>query len=92
MSASFPLLLIAAKIFEASRPEFIDAWKWNVEHNVIPKDSPVFLDIDYSLTTRDIAEVFRRLGIDPLKMPTTHEVKLTENTPVPARSSAAPAA
>ena len=67
-----------AKIFEASRPEFIDAWKWNVEHNVIPKDSPVFPDIDYSLTTRDIAEVFRRLGIDPLKMPTTHEVKPTE--------------
>ena len=67
-----------AKIFEASRPEFIDAWKWNVEHNVIPKDSPVFPDIDYSLTTRDIAEVFRRLGNDPLKMPTTHEVKPTE--------------
>ena len=38
----------------------------------------VFPDIDYSLTTRDIAEVFRRLGIDPLKMPTTHEVKPTE--------------
>ena len=53
-----------AKIFEASRPEFIDAWKWNVEHNVIPKDSPVFPDIDYSLTTRDIAGVFRRLGIE----------------------------
>ena len=43
-----------------------------------PAVSPVFPDIDYSLTTRDIAEVFRRLGIDPLKMPTTHEVKPTE--------------
>lgn len=67
-----------AKIYRASRPEFIDAWKWNVEQGNIPKDTPVFPDIDYSLTTRDIAEVFRRKGINPLKMPTSHEVKPME--------------
>lgn len=64
-----------AKIYEASRPEFVDAWKWNVAHGVIPKDSPAFPDIDYSLTTRDIAEVFRRKGINPMSMPKTYETK-----------------
>ena len=39
---------------------------------------PAFPDIDYSLTTRDIAEVLRRKGINPLTMPTTHEVKQME--------------
>ena len=67
-----------AKIYEASRPEFVDAWKWNVAHGEIPKDTPAFPDIDYSLTTRDIAEVLRRKGINPLTMPTTHEVKQME--------------
>lgn len=78
MSASFPLLLVPLRF---SKPAVLNSstpGSGNVEHNVIPKDSPVFPDIDYSLTTRDIAEVFRRLGIDPLKMPTTHEVKPTE--------------
>ena len=67
-----------AKIYEASRPEFVDAWKWNVAHGEIPKDTPAFPDIDYSLTTRDIAEVLRRKGINPLTMPTSHEVKPME--------------
>ena len=67
-----------AKIYEASRPEFVDAWKWNVEHGYLPKDTPAFPDIDYSLTTRDIAELLRRKGINPLTMPKTHEVKTME--------------
>jgi ferredoxin hydrogenase large subunit len=64
-----------AKIFEASRPEFVDAWRWNIEHGELPKDTPAFPDIDYALTTRDIAEVFRRKGINPLDMPKTYETK-----------------
>lgn len=65
-----------AKIYEASRPEFVDAWKWNVANGVLPADTPAFPDIDYSLTTRDIAEVFRRKGINPLTMPKTYETKI----------------
>ncbi len=60
-----------AKIFEASRPEMCDAWKYLVANGKIPADTPKFPDIDAVLTARDIAEIFRRKGIDPMKMPKT---------------------
>lgn len=60
-----------AKIFEASRPEFNTAWRWLKKHKEIPEDTPSFQDIDASLTARDLAELFRRNGINPLKMPKT---------------------
>ena len=56
-----------AKIFEASRPEFCHAWKWLKEKGHIPEDTPKFPDVDAVLTTRDLAELFRRLDINPLK-------------------------
>lgn len=58
-----------AKIFEASRPEMNTAWRWAMANNLIPKDTPSYQDIDASLTARDIAELMRRKGINPLNMP-----------------------
>ncbi|AWB10392.1 ferredoxin hydrogenase large subunit [Thermodesulfobium acidiphilum] len=67
-----------AKIFEASRPEFHAAWKFLREKKIIPDNTPKFPDIDAVLTTRDLAEVFRRKGINPLEMPEEAEEKITE--------------
>jgi ferredoxin hydrogenase large subunit len=66
-----------AKIFEASRPEFNTAWRWSIEQGIIPKDAPSFQDIDASLTARDIAELMRRKGINPLLMPKTRKERGT---------------
>ena len=55
-----------AKIFEASRPEMNTAWRYLVATKEIPADTPSFQDIDASLTARDIAELMRRKGINPL--------------------------
>jgi ferredoxin hydrogenase large subunit len=57
-----------AKIFEASRPEFNSAYNYLVRNGEIPAQTPSFQDIDAVLTARDIAEIFRRKGIDPLKL------------------------
>lgn len=57
-----------AKIFEASRPEFQSAHKYLVREGKIPANTPAFGDIDATLTTRDLAEIFRRKGINPLAM------------------------
>lgn len=62
-----------AKIFEASRPEMNTAWRYLIANNEIPKDTPSFQDIDASLTARDLAELMRRKGINPLEMPKTRE-------------------
>lgn len=62
-----------AKIFEASRPEMNSAWRYLVANKEIPADTPSFQDIDASLTARDIAELLRRKGINPLSMPKTRE-------------------
>jgi len=62
-----------AKIFEASRPEMNTAWRWLIEHKEIPANTPSFQDIDASLTARDLAELFRRKGINPLLMPKTRK-------------------
>ncbi len=58
-----------AKIYEASRPEFKSAWKWLREKGIIPDTVPPFRDVDAVLTTRDLAELFRRKGINPLEFP-----------------------
>ncbi len=55
-----------AKIFEASRPEMCNAWKWLKENGHIPENTPKFPDVDAVLTTRDLAELFRRLKINPV--------------------------
>lgn len=62
-----------AKIFEAARPEMNTAWRWLVANGEIPKDTPSFQDIDASLTARDLAELMRRKGINPLNEPKTRD-------------------
>ena len=57
-----------AKIFEAARPEMNSAWKWAKENGMIPQDTPSYQDIDACLTARDLAELLRRKGINPLTM------------------------
>lgn len=57
-----------AKIFEASRPEFDSAYHYLKEEGKIPASSVPFPDIDAVLTARDIAELFRRKGINPLEL------------------------
>ena len=49
------------------------AWRWLIEHKEIPANTPSFQDIDASLTARDLAELFRRKGINPLLMPKTRK-------------------
>ncbi|OMH40962.1 [Fe-Fe] hydrogenase large subunit C-terminal domain-containing protein [Desulfurobacterium indicum] len=58
-----------SKIFEASRPEFKSAYEYLKENGKIPEDTPPFPDVDAVLTTRDMAELLRRNGINPLEMP-----------------------
>ncbi len=50
-----------AKKFEAKRPEMRDAWKWWKEKG---KTHGSFFDVDYALTTRELARMIRRAGID----------------------------
>jgi len=57
-----------AKIFEAARPEMNQGWHWAKEQGMIPADAPSYQDIDACLTARDLAELFRRKGVNPLKM------------------------
>ena len=67
-----------AKIFEAARPEMNSAWRYLVANKDIPKDTPSFQDIDASLTARDMAELMRRKGINPLLEPKTRDRKPLE--------------
>jgi len=56
-----------AKIFEASRPEFNSAghyWR-----------NPEIRDVDAVLTTRDLATIFKKLGINPLNFPKKRQPK-----------------
>ena len=59
-----------AKIYEASRPEFDSAWKWLKDKGLV---TTKFRDVDAVLTTRDLAELFRRKGINPLNFPNNEE-------------------
>jgi ferredoxin hydrogenase large subunit len=67
-----------AKIFEASRPELRSAWKYLTQNNIIPKNTPEFPDMDAVLTTRDLARLFKKKGINPLEMPIKEEKDVTE--------------
>lgn len=67
-----------AKIFEASRPEYNAAWRYHMARGTIPADTPSFPDIDAVLTCRDLAELFRRKGINPLELPVERELKPME--------------
>lgn len=62
-----------AKIYEASRPEFTQAYDYLVKTGKIPASTPKFPDVDAVLTVRDLAELLRRKGIDPLKESEEHE-------------------
>ncbi len=56
-----------AKIFEASRPEFDSAGRFLKISGM--------RDVDAVLTTRDLAEVFRKLNINPMKLPEERQPK-----------------
>lgn len=68
-----PITPCTAKIFEASRPEFNSAWKYLIKNGEIPSDTPSFPDIDAVLTARDIANLLRKKGINPLDMSDEYE-------------------
>jgi iron-only hydrogenase group A len=50
-----------AKKFEARRPEMRDAWAWWKEKG---SSHPSFFDVDIALTTRELARMIHRAGID----------------------------
>ncbi|MBN2875675.1 MAG: iron hydrogenase small subunit [Spirochaetales bacterium] len=50
-----------AKKSEARRPEMTGAWQWWQNHG---RDGTPFFDVDYALTTRELARMVRRAGID----------------------------
>lgn len=55
-----------AKKFEAKRPEMRDAWRWWKDKG---KTYTSFFDVDYALTTRELARMIRRAGIDFESLP-----------------------
>ncbi len=67
-----------AKIFEASRPEFKSAWQFLKTKGIIPENTPAFQDIDTILTTRDLATLLKRKGINPLELPEIEKKEETE--------------
>jgi len=57
-----------AKKFEAGRPEMNSAfYYWKKKLRLKNKD--VFRDVDYALTTRELARMFREAGVDFSKLP-----------------------
>jgi len=50
-----------AKKFEAKRPEMRGAWEW---WKAKGKGSEPYFDVDYALTTRELARMIRRAGLD----------------------------
>lgn len=55
-----------AKKFEAKRPEMRSAWKW---WNNQGRTFEPFYDVDVALTTRELARMIRRIGLDFSQMP-----------------------
>lgn len=55
-----------AKKFEAKRPEMRNAWEWWKEKD---RQYAPFFDVDYALTTRELARMIKRNGIDFADMP-----------------------
>jgi ferredoxin hydrogenase large subunit len=64
-----------AKIFEASRPEFNSAYEYLIQNDQIPQETKSFQDIDAVLTARDVAEIFKRKGINPLTLSNERETE-----------------
>jgi iron-only hydrogenase group A len=58
-----------AKKHEAKRPEMRDAWLWWKEKG---RESEPYFDVDYALTTRELARMIRRAGIDFAALPEEH--------------------
>jgi ferredoxin hydrogenase large subunit len=59
---SVGIMPCTAKKFEASRPEFTDAHRFLTEKGLF--SGPAFPDIDAVLTTRDLAALLKKRGID----------------------------
>ncbi len=55
-----------AKKYEAKRPEMRGAWEWWKEKG--RTDAP-FFDVDFALTTRELARMIRRAGLDFANLP-----------------------
>ncbi len=55
-----------AKKHEAGRPEMTDAWKWWKDKG--RKDAQ-YRDVDFALTTRELARMVKRVGIDFANLP-----------------------
>jgi iron-only hydrogenase group A len=55
-----------AKKFEAKRPEMRDAWRWWQEKG---QSYPSFFDVDVALTTRELARMINRSGLDFSMLP-----------------------
>jgi iron-only hydrogenase group A len=51
-----------AKKFEAHRPEMQSAWKWWKQKG--RKNMDPFFDVDYALTTRELARMIKNVGLD----------------------------
>jgi iron-only hydrogenase group A len=51
-----------AKKFEAQRPEMQSAWKWWKQKG--QKGVAPYFDVDYALTTRELARMIKNVGID----------------------------
>jgi len=52
-----------AKKYEAGRPEMVDAFHYWEKKMKLKKDE-VFFDVDYALTTRELARMFKQAGVD----------------------------
>lgn len=57
-----------AKKFEAGRPEMNSAFHY-WEKKMKLKKSDMFIDVDYALTTRELARMFRQAGVDFARLP-----------------------
>jgi len=55
-----------AKKFEAKRPEMRSAWEWWQKKG---KKSAPYFDVDFALTTRELARMIKRAGIDFAALP-----------------------
>jgi iron-only hydrogenase group A len=56
-----------AKKREAGRPEMVGAWQWWKEKGTVPEKP--FADVDWALTTRELARMIRGAGIDLATLP-----------------------
>lgn len=55
-----------AKKAEAKRPEMNDAWRWWKDKG---RKSEPYQDVDYALSTRELARMIRRVGLDFARLP-----------------------